>query len=131
MSILCAPRELLPASCRDGADIVARLRDRQRTASILGFVYARSPGGLVQSGRGRVTVFDEMALNIRRRRLHPGRHAVRRRVRRHAADLLHARPRSHFQVAGIGVRLASHDWLFFSPDDVPPAALPGSGGLRL
>lgn len=32
---------------------------------------------------------------------------------------------SHFQVEGIGIALANHDWLFFSLDEVPQAALPG------
>lgn len=131
MGILAAPHELVQRSCTNGGgDIAARLRAWHDEATALCFVYARSLGGLVQSGRGRIAMLNEMALTI-----DAGGSTLLVMLAGAAYDdasQIFFTPDlgNHFQVAGIGISLGNHDWLFFSPDEVPPTALPGRDALR-
>lgn len=127
MGILAAAHELVRRSSTGGGDIAARLRAWHDEATALCFVYARSLGGLVQSGRGRIAVLNEMALTI-----DAGGSTLLVMLAGAAYDdapQIFFTPdlASHFQVAGIGISLGNHDWLFFSPDEVPPTAFPRIG----
>lgn len=125
MGILAAPQQLVRrSSTHGGGDIAARLCAWHDDATALCFVYARSLGGLVQSGRGRIAMLNEMALTI-----DAGGSTLLVMLAGAAYDdapKIFFTPdlASHFQVAGIGISLGNHDWLFFSPDELPPAALP-------
>lgn len=126
MGILAAPHAMLPAPARGDDDIVARLREWQRAGTTLCFVYARSLGGLMQSGHGRIAVLNDMALTI-----DAGGSTLLVMLSGAAFDdtpQIFFTPGldSHFQVDGIGIALGNHDWLFFSPDEVPRAAVIGS-----
>jgi len=125
MGILAAPHELVPGPFAGGEDdITARLRGWHDAATALCFVYARSLGGLVQTGRGRIATLNDMALTI-----DAGGSTL---VVMLAGASYDDAPQifftpdlaSHFQVAGISIRLGNHDWLFFSPDGLPRAVLP-------
>ena len=126
MGILAAPHSLVPAPAQRGNDIVACLYEWQRAATTLCFVYARSLGGLMQSGRGRIAVLNEMALTI-----DAGGSTLLVMLSGAVFDdtpqiFFTSDLGSHFQVDGIGIALGNHDWLFFSPDEVPQAAVIGS-----
>jgi len=110
MGILAAPHELVPGFSAGGEDgIVARLRGWHGAATALCFVYARSLGGLVQTGRGRIATLNDMALTI-----DAGGSTL---VVMLAGASYDDAPQifftpdlsSHFQVAGISVRLGNHD----------------------
>ena len=108
----------------------------QRAGTLLAFVYARSQGGLVQSGRGRIAVLSSAALTIDAA---PCRLAVVLTGAKYESG-----PRmffdpslsSAFDVHGVAVSLGNHDWLFFSEEAIPAAAeagasvpvLPGGAG---
>ncbi|WP_314435014.1 hypothetical protein [Massilia timonae] len=109
---------------------MARLRGWHATGSALFFLYARSLGGLMQSGRGRIAKLNEMALTI-----DAGGSTLLVMLAGAAYDdtpqiFFTPSLSSHFEVAGISLHLGNHDWLFFSPDEVPPMALPGRDALR-
>lgn len=122
MDIVAMPHALVPAPA-DRGDLVARLRDWQRAATALCFVYARSQGGLTQSGRGRIAALNDTALTI-----DAGASTLFIMLTGAAFDdtpqiFFTSGLDSHFQVDGIGIALGNHDWLFFSPQELPPAAL--------
>ena len=129
MGMLTAPHQLVPHSPRSdggGGDIVARLRRWHATGSVLFFLYARSLGGLMQSGRGRIVTLGEMALTI-----DAGGSTLLVMLGGAALDdtpQIFFTPdlSSHFQVPGVGLRLGNHDWLFFSDAQVPETALPAA-----
>lgn len=131
MGILAAPHKLVQQSSRHGGgDIAARLRAWHDEATTLCFVYARSLGGLMQSGRGRIAALNDMALTIDAN----GSTLLIMLAGATCDDApqIFFTPNlsSYFQVAGIGISLGNHDWLFFSPDEVPPTAMPGRDALR-
>lgn len=103
----------------------ARLLDWQRGGALLAFVYSRSLGGLMQTGHGRLAQLGEQALTIetagsKLRILLAGASYEAGPQLFFTPDLL-----GRFQVDGVAVRLANHDWLFLSADSMPPhAALP-------
>ena len=127
MGILAAPHGLRQQpSTNGGDDIAARLHAWRDEATALCFIYSRSQGGLMQSGRGRIAMLDEMALTI-----DAGGSTLLVTLTGAVYDdapQIFFTPdlHSHFQVAGISIRLGNHDWLFFSPDAVPLTALPGT-----
>lgn len=131
MGVLAAPHELVRQTCANGGgDIAARLRAWHDEATALCFVYARSLGGLMQSGRGRIAMLNEMALTI-----DAGGSTLLVTLTGAVYDdapQIFFTPGlgSHFQVSGVGISLGNHDWLFFSPDKVPPTALHGRDALR-
>lgn len=131
MGILTAPNDLVQRSSQNGGDdIAARLRTWHDEATVLCFVYSRSLGGLIQSGRGSIAMLNEMALTI-----DAGSSTLLVML---AGATYDDAPQifftldlcRHFQVAGISITLGNHDWLFFSPDEVPPAALSMRNALR-
>jgi len=122
MDIVAMPHALVPAPAQ-GGDIVARLRDWQRAATTLCFVYARSLGGLMQSGRGRIAILNDMALTI-----DAGGSSLLIMLSGAAFDdtpqiFFTSNLGSHFQVDGISIALGNHDWLFFSPAELPESTL--------
>ncbi len=123
MGMLTAPHALLSHSPRNDGDILARLRGWHENDSVLFFLYARSLGGLMQSGRGRIAVLNDTALTI-----DAGASTLFVMLSGAAFDdtpqiFFTSGLDSHFQVDGIGIALANHDWLFFSPQEMPQAAL--------
>jgi len=102
-----------------------RLRDWQRDGARLAFVYSRSLGGLMQTGHGRLAQLGEQALTLET--------AGSRLLILLAGASYETGPQLFFtpnllgryQVDGVAVRLANHDWLFLSAETMPPhAALP-------
>lgn len=102
---------------------LACLREWQRAGTLLSFVYARSLGGLMQTGHGRIVALSDTALTV-----DAGGSSL-------FVVLLDARyddsPQifftttlsGHFQVPGVSISLGNQDWLFFSADQVPHGAM--------
>ncbi|MBJ7308902.1 hypothetical protein ACFOLJ_12950 [Rugamonas sp. CCM 8940] len=104
-----------------GADGPAwrRLQQWQRDGKELAFVYSRSLGGLTQTGRGRLARLSAEALTIEAGLCKlfvvlngAGYEAGPQQF--FTPDLL-----ARFNVEGVAVRLANHDWLFLSAEAVP------------
>ncbi|RFP11464.1 hypothetical protein [Duganella sp. BJB475] len=99
-----------------------RLLDWQRDGMQLAFVYSRSLGGLMQTGRGKLTHLGEQALTIEA--------AGSRLLILLAGASYETGPQlfftpnllGRFEVDGVAVRLANHDWLFLSAETMPPHA---------
>ncbi|OEZ97820.1 hypothetical protein [Duganella sp. HH101] len=123
MSTMISSGATLPASGdAPPSDAWACLQDWQRHGIQLSFVYSRSLGGLMQTGQGRLAQLGEQALTIEAA---GSRLLVMLAGARYEAgpqlfftpDLL-----ERYQVAGIAIRLANHDWLFLSADTAAPRA---------
>lgn len=132
MGILTAPPPSAPTlpSCPDGDDVQARLRGWHQAATTLCFVYARSLGGLLQSGRGHIAMLSDKALKI-----DAGGSILLVMLSGATYDdapqtFFTPDLGSHFEVDGISIALGNHDWLFFSPGQMPQLALPAPGALR-
>jgi len=101
------------------AESLAALREWQRAGTVLSFLYARSLGGLMQTGHGRIVSLTDSALTVE-----TGGSSL-------FVALLDARyddspqmfftptSSSHFMVPGVSISLGNHDWLFFSADQMP------------
>lgn len=119
MNVTAASGEpaLLLSSGQD--DLFGRLHDWQAARTALFFVYARSLGGLVQTGRGHIASIGESCLTIDA--------GGSKLVIMLAGASLDDAPKifftpdlsGHYQVEGISVALANHDWLFFSLARLP------------
>ncbi len=98
---------------------LASLREWQRAGTLLSFVYARSLGGLMQTGHGRITALSEAALTI-----DAGGSSLFVALAHAKFDdspqlFFTANYTGNFLVPGVSISLANHDWLFFSADQVP------------
>ena len=101
----------------------ACLREWQRTGTLLSFVYARSLGGLMQTGHGRITTLSETALTI-----DAGGSSLFVALANAGFDdspqlFFTANYSGHFHVPGVSISLGNHDWLFFSADQVPQGVM--------
>lgn len=91
----------------------------------LSFVYARSGGGMVQTGRAGIASLSEAAMTLK------GGSAsmvvVLGGARFEHGPQIFFTPNltSHFQVSGVSIALANHDWLFLCD-----AAMPGNLSLE-
>lgn len=100
-------------------DLFGRLHDWQAARTALFFVYARSLGGLMQTGRGHIASIGETFLTIDA--------GGSKLVITLSGATFDDAPKifftpdlsGHFQVEGISVALANHDWLFFSLGRLP------------
>ena len=106
-----------------------RLHAWQTARASLFFTYTRSLGGLVQSGRSRIATLTNTALTIDAGG--SSLFVVLDDATFDDSPQIFFTPDlgGHFQVHGVGISLGNHDWLFFSEDAVPNAALlqrPGS-----
>lgn len=122
MDLIVANRQLAPLAPARGDDLRERLRRWQATGTALYFLYARSLGGLVQSGRGRIAALNASALTI-----DAGGSSLFIVLQGAAFDdapqvFFTPDLDDHFSVPGISINLANNDWLFFSTDQLPNAA---------
>lgn len=112
-----------------------RLLDWQRDGLDLAFVYSRSLGGLMQTGRGRLARLAPESLTVE---AGPCKLLVMLAGAAYeAGQQLFFTPdlSARFNVDGVAVKLANHDWLFFSAETVPanfaighmPLTLPAAG----
>lgn len=106
----------------------------QRDGLELAFVYSRSLGGLMQTGRGRLARLTPESLTVE---AGPCKLLVMLNGAAYeAGPQLFFTPdmSARFNVDGVAVKLANHDWLFFSAETVPanfaignmPLTLPGA-----
>ena len=121
MDLIAANSQPALFSSPRGDDLRERLRYWQATDTALYFLYARSLGGLVQSGRGRIAALGETALTI-----DAGGCSMfivlLGAVFDDAPQVFFAPDQnSSVSVAGISIALDNDDWLFFSTDQVPQA----------
>jgi hypothetical protein len=104
-----------------GADGPAwrQLRQWQQDGKELAFVYSRSLGGLMQTGRGRLARLSAEALAIEAGLCKM--FVVLTGAGYEAGPQLFFTPDllGRFNVEGVAVRLANHDWLFLSAEAVP------------
>ena len=100
-----------------------RLHGWQAAGKMLCFSYTRTLGGLVLGGRGRIATLSATALTIDA--LSSSLSVVLDDAPFDDTPQIFFTPDlgGHFQVHGIGISLGNHDWLFFSEEAVPNAAL--------
>ena len=100
-----------------------QLQQWQHARTELAFVYSRSLGGLMQTGRGRIARLaeDSLVLETAGSKLM----ILLGGARFEAAPQLFFTPdlMSHFGVDGVAVHLSNHDWLFFSEQLIPDGHL--------
>jgi hypothetical protein len=97
----------------------AKLLDWHREGCELAFVYSRSMGGLMQTGRCRIVRLSQElatldAVGCKLVITLSGAHYETGPQQFFTPNLLTA-----FNVDGVSVRLANHDWLFLSEEAVP------------
>nr|WP_315402006.1 hypothetical protein [uncultured Duganella sp.] len=107
----------------------AMLRDWQRAGTVLSFVYARSLGGLMQTGHGRLTALSEAALTI-----DAGGSSLFVALANAKFDdspqlFFTANYSANFLVPGVSIGLGNHDWLFFSAEHVPHGVMLARDGV--
>ncbi|MES2127989.1 MAG: hypothetical protein V4463_12010 [Pseudomonadota bacterium] len=96
-----------------------QLLDWQENKLELAFVYTRSQGGLIQTGRCRIAQLTAQSTSLEATggklliRLAGARFEIGPQVF-FTPDL-----NNHFNVDGVAVHLGNHDWLFFSASPVP------------
>lgn len=95
----------------------------QENAQALAFVYTRTLGGLIHTGQGRI---DQ--LNLEATTIEAGSsklYIVLAGASYELGPQLFFTPNllSRFDVNGVAVRLANHDWLFLSDESLPAIGL--------
>jgi hypothetical protein len=102
---------------------LASLRAWQRTGAVLSFLYARSLGGLMQAGHGRIASLSDTALTVDTGGT--SLFVVLTNARYDDSPQMFFTPTlsGQFMVPGVGISLGNHDWLFFSADQVPKEAM--------
>lgn len=116
--VLASPAATSLSSGHDGG-AWRQLLHWQRDAAELAFVYSRSQGGLMQTGRGRIARLQAESLTLE---AGPCKLFVLLGGAAYEAgpqlfftpDLL-----GRFNIDGVAVKLANHDWLFLSAETVP------------
>lgn len=101
------------------AESLASLHEWQRAGTVLSFLYARSLGGLMQTGHGRIVSLTDTALTV-----DAGGSSLfvaLADARYDDSPQMFFTPTlgSHFMVPGVSISLGNHDWLFFSADQMP------------
>ena len=112
----------VPALSRT-VEALASLRQWQREGTLLSFLYARSLGGLMQTGHGRIAALSDTAMTV-----DAGGSSLFVVLLDAGYDdspqlFFTANFSSHFQVPGVSIHLGNHDWLFFSADQVPKGVM--------
>lgn len=102
---------------------LATLREWQRACTVLSFLYARSLGGLMQTGHGRIVSLTDGALTVDAGG--SSLFVVLAEARYDDSPQMFFTPslNSHFMVPGVSIHLGNHDWLFFSADQMPKEAV--------
>jgi hypothetical protein len=123
MSMNVASRNLAQITAPGNDAPRQRLHEWHAADTTLCFAYARSLGGLVQSGRGRIATLTNTALTIDAGG--SSLFVVLNDAKFDDTPQIFFTPdlSRHFQVNGISISLGNHDWLFFSDAAVPNAAL--------
>ncbi len=98
-----------------------RLVRWHRDSRELAFVYSRSRGGLIETGRGQIVRLNPesmtiQALGCKLAILLSGATYEEGPQMFFTPDLLR-----RFNVEGVAIRLANHDWIFFSAESLPSA----------
>ena len=101
----------------------ACLREWQRAGTLLSFVYARSLGGLLQTGHGRIVALSDTGLTLDAGGSSLFVVLLDARYDDSPQIFFTATLSGHFQVPGVNLTLGNHDWLFFSADQVPKGAM--------
>ena len=119
MDLIVANRQPAPLSSTRDDELRERLRQWQAAGTPLYFLYARSLGGLMQSGRGHLAALTETALTI-----DAGGSSLFVVLQGAAFDdapqvFFTPDLGDHFSVPGISISLGNDDWLFFSTNEVP------------
>jgi len=120
MSALIVPATVPePAGATSQGAAWQQLLRWQESGQLLAFVYSRSQGGLVQTGRGRLAELghDAAAIEAGDCRLY----IVLTGAAYEAGPQVFFTPNSlsRFHLNGVAARLANRDWLFLSDETLP------------
>ena len=86
-------------------------------------MYARSLGGLLQTGHGRIVALSDTGLTLDAGGSSLFVVLLDARYDDSPQIFFTATLSGHFQVPGVNITLGNQDWLFFSADQVPKGAM--------
>lgn len=117
--LIVSPRLPEPAGASSQGAAWQQLLRWQEAAQPLAFVYTRSLGGLIHTGQGTLEqlTLDALTINAGNSKLY----IVVAGASYEAGPQLFFTPNllTRFDVNGIAVRLANHDWVFLSDESLP------------